>query len=338
LGIAPGGEVLVAKEGSKSISYLAVDSPHSRLMPFPYDSRVAADPALPSEQLPYLDAQITTGLLLLALGVSAVSVLMYRRGVRLHGSGVWGMGVFWALFFFLFAVSVIPALGAKLPLARNIQYAYRLVTYLNLCLLVVIISGRTALADWQTRARKWRQAFLIGILGVAVLGLGIKLRRATDRAYFMEGIGGPATVQMPRGFFGWRDYAIFTRRGMVDSPDAIVSIPVGAETNFGKVGGIRIDLPVDGLVKIRVQPFPWNEVKLDGREILAARGAWHSEEGLFVPVIAGTHEIEYAWRPDPPGLWLNRISRTVLLVWMALVLGLALWNTWGTGAKTVPTH
>ena len=93
------------------------------------------------------------------------------------------------------------------------------------------------------------------------------------------------------------------------------------------------------MVEIRVQPFPWNEVKLDGREVMAAPGAWQSEEGLFVPMTAGTHEIKYAWHPDLPWRWLNRISRTVLFIWIALLLGLASRKALGTGVKTaIPEH
>ena len=95
----------------------------------------------------------------------------------------------------------------------------------------------------------------------------------------------------------------------------------------------RIVRPSAGPVEIRVQPFPWNEVQLDGRAVMAAPGTWHSVGGIIVPMAAGAHDIEYNWNPDPLWRWLNRISRTLLFLWVVLVLGFAGRRAFGGEAK-----
>ena len=83
---------------------------------------------------------------------------------------------------------------------------------------------------------------------------------------------------------------------------------------------LRIARPMAGPVEIRAQPFPWNDVRLDGRSIMTVQGVTQRAGGSIVPLAAGAHELEYVWKPDPLWRGLNRLSRIVLFLWLAAVL------------------
>ena len=71
----------------------------------------------------------------------------------------------------------------------------------------------------------------------------------------------------------------------------------------------------------KLRELSWNELSVDGRSVADA-GVFHSPRGIVVPLDIGEHEIRYTWRPDRAWVWLNRISRVTLVLWIGLVLAL----------------
>ena len=78
---------------------------------------------------------------------------------------------------------------------------------------------------------------------------------------------------------------------------------------------VQLDQPQ--FINIAVQPFPWNQIWVDG-QMLAARDTRRHPFGTICSLAAGTHEIRYVWRPDSVWLWLKALSRVVLLLWFLL--------------------
>jgi hypothetical protein len=320
-----GSSLQVSKVHLKEITYLSIDTAASRLMPIPYDIRVAKNPKLPADRTPFLDAQITAGLLILALFFSDSAFFMYRRGAPLNRAGVWLTFLFWALFLFLFALSVTPALGAAMPaLFHNLQFAYRLVSYLNLCLLIIITGSLAATPGAElTLPLAMRRGWVLAVtLGVAVLGLAIKLGHGTASTFPAPAFTGAQALYLPPAFYGSNDYAIIESPLSSVSTGSILRLPVGRASSYGLVRSAKFQCEKSEYVRICVQPFPWNEVWVNGRSAIS-NGALQSASGIIVPLEAGQHEIKYTWRPARTWVWLNRISRGTLLIWIGFVLALS---------------
>ncbi len=314
----------VSKKWAK-ISYFTkdIDSVSSRLMPFPYDVRMAGNAHLPRYMSPYLDAQVTSGLLILALVLTACVCWRYRQGIRGNTRGVGIVAVCWMMFLLLFALSVTPSLGLAMPsIFKNLQFAYRLVSYLNLCLLVIIIGAlatmpASAEGFMSRRAKRW---LLSGTLAVAMCGLVIKLSHAagvvTTAARATSESASDRALQLPDNFYGWEAYAITGDSLGGLSPDAAVLMKVGKQSAFGKVPPVTVQLAKAQNVLIHVQPFPWNQLSIDGRPVLAEETR-RLPSGTIVPLAAGTHEISYRWRPATIWSWLNISSRIGIILWLS---------------------
>ena len=89
-------------------------------------------------------------------------------------------------------------------------------------------------------------------------------------------------------------------------------------------------------MEIRAQPFPWNDVRLDGRSIMTLEGVTQRAGGSIVPMAAGAHEVEYVWKPDPLWRGLNRVSRIILFGWVVSVLVVGARTALRQSGKTAP--
>jgi hypothetical protein len=316
---------LTVSEKWAKIAYFtrSIDSVSSRLMPFPYDARTAGNAHVPRYMSPYLDAQITSGLLILALVLTARLCWKYHQGVRGNTRGIGIVAVCWMMFLLLFALSVTPSLGLAMPsIFKNLQFAYRLVSYLNLCLLVIIIGALAAIPasaeGFMPRgAKRW---LLSGTLAVAMCGLVIKLNHAagvvTTIAPATNESASDRALQLPDNFYGWEAYAITGGSAGNLSPDAAVLMKVGKQSAFGEVPPVTVQLTKAQNVLIHVQPFPWNQLLIDGQPIAIEKGR-RLASGTIVALAAGTHEIAYSWRPAAAWCWLNACSRIGTILWLS---------------------
>jgi len=69
-------------------------------------------------------------------------------------------------------------------------------------------------------------------------------------------------------------------------------------------------------VLIHVQPFPWNQLLIDGRPV-GPGNSRRLASGTIVALTAGKHEITYAWKPAVTWSWLNSISRIGIVLWLS---------------------
>jgi hypothetical protein len=316
---------LTVSEKWAKIAYFSrnIDSVSSRLMPFPYDARMAGNAGLPRYMSPYLDAQITSGLLILAMVLTARVFWKCRQGFRGNGRGVGIVAVCWMVFLLLFALSVTPSLGLAMPsIFKNLQFAYRLVSYLNLCLLVIIIGAlatvpASAEGLLSRSAKRW---LLSGTLAVAMFGLVIKLNHAagvvTTTARATRESASDRALQLPDNFYGWEAYAITGDPAGKLLPDAAVLMKVSGQSAFGEVPPVTVQLARAQNVLIHVQPFPWNQLSIDGQPV-AIEGSRRLTSGTIVSLTAGAHEISYLWRPAATWSWLNIISRIGIILWLS---------------------
>ena len=312
------------------ISYFTkdIDSLSSRLMPFPYDGRITGTTPLPRYMSPNLDAQITSGLLILAMVLTAGVCWKYRQGVRGHTRGIGIVALCWMMFLVLFALSVTPSFGLAMPsVFKNLQFAYRLVSYLNLCLLLIIVSALAAIPASVEGLRSriaWRW-LLSGTLAVAVLGLAIKLGHAaavvTTTASVASENSSDRALQLPDNFYGWEAYAITGGSHGNLSPDAAVLMKVGKQSAFGEVPPVTVQLSQAQNVLIHVQPFPWNQLLVDGRPVPDEQTR-RLASGTIVPLAAGAHEVSYVWRPTAMWSWLNISSRIGIILWLAFAFAM----------------
>ncbi len=319
------------------ISYFSksIDSISSRLMPFPYDARMADNVQLPRYMSPYLDAQITSGLLILALALTGCALWKNRENLRTNRHGVGIVAASWGVFLLLFALSVTPSLGLAMPsIFKNLQFAYRLVSYLNLCLLVIII-GALALfpaatgGPFSCNVRRW---LLSSTTALAIFGLAIKLNhasatvRTTALPAATDESTGDRALQLPDGFYGWEAYAITGGSSENMAPDAAVLMKVGKQSAFGTVPPVTVQLARPQNVLIHVQPFPWNQLLIDGHHFPDEQ-TQRLTSGTIIPLTAGTHEISYVWSPTRIWFWLNVTSRIAIFAWLAFALAAGLRET-----------
>jgi hypothetical protein len=322
---------LTVSEKWARIAYFSknIDSVSSRLMPFPYDARMAGNAHLPRYMSPYLDAQITSGLLLLAIVLTACVCWKYGRGFRGNARGVGIVAVCWMMFLLLFALSVTPSFGLAMPsIFKNLQFAYRLVSYLNLCLLVIIIGALAtvpASGGWLScNAKKW---LLSGTLAIAMFGLVIKLNHAagvvTITASATSESASDRALQLPDNFYGWEAYAITGGSTGSLSPDAAMRMKVGKQSAFGEVPPVTVQLARAQNILIHVQPFPWNRLLIDGQPIAIEDGR-RLASGTIVALAAGTHEITYSWQPTTTWTWLNISSRIGIILWLSYAFAMCI--------------
>jgi hypothetical protein len=325
------GSLTVSEKWAK-IAYFTknIDSVSSRLMPFPYDARMAGNAQLPRYMSPYLDAQITSGLLILAMVLTACASGKHRENFRNNPRGAGIVALSWMMFLLLFALSVAPSLGLAMPsIFKNLQFAYRLVSYLNLCLLVIIIAALATIPAsvegfMSRNVRKW---LLSGTLAVAIFGLVIKLNHAagvvTTTARSTSESASDRALQLPDNFYGWEAYAITGGSTGTLSPDAAILMKVGKQSAFGEVPSVTVQLARAQNVLIHVQPFPWNRLLIDGKPV-AIETSRRLTSGTIVSLTAGTHEIGYHWRPAATWSWLNISSRIGIILWFSFALAMGI--------------
>ncbi len=312
-----------------------VDSWAGRLMPFPYDARMVAGRTVAAEQVPYLETQISSALLLCALGLSAGVLRSFRRGEPLSLRAR-SLVMIWLGFFLLLAISVLPALGHLLPaFLQNLQFAYRLVSYLNFGLLLVIVVARTLTpVAGSFRLHSW---LLGGAFVLAASGLVIKLchveairtPNTPDRMTWR----GDRVLELPDYFYGWRAYALTADTPLNFPPADPVSLPLGQGRNFGRVQPLTVRLAQATNLQVRIQPFPWNRLSVDGHPVTSVE-CRRQAGGITISMTPGEHVITYAWQPDVAWVWLTNASRAFIALGLALALAnqIRLW-VWATRGR-----
>jgi len=139
-------------------------------------------------------------------------------------------------------------------------------------------------------------------------------------------------TDLPGSFYGDIQYRVV--RGFAqpasDDLNQVTKVSLAVESTGSLIGQtlpILVTLDRPSLVVTNVQPFPWNRLILDGAIVPA-------EQVFAVPVVAtderradvlealkldsGTHELRYAFVPDPIWGVLYTLSWIVLVFWIAI--------------------
>jgi hypothetical protein len=340
----------------------SIDSIWSRLSPIAL--RYA-----PGATTPYLDAQISVPLLFLgtALGIGALGIAAARRsgpdasGARRARWMGWSAMMLAGL---VLAISVAPSISGWLGGVFDIlQFPYRLTAYVNLWLLVAVISFAAIAADLQRRKPlTWCIAIaaMLAVAGVAtkLYHANLMARRPTPGepyvvARAMEtgfGTEDPAVAwlplparstahlnRLPTVFYAGSSYSLSGGYAVPSAAQAavrrFVAFPVLDGQDFGRVAPLVLDLAAPTLVVTNVQPFRWNELLIDGAAVapaetmvadMAARDPVMSDRRLAIMVPAGRHELSVRFAGSDAWRILDRASWAIFLLWLAACLAVAL--------------
>ncbi len=304
----------------------SIDSITARLWPWPRDFRVEQAESMWSVSTPYLDAQVSVPLILLAMGASWWMWRRRKTRAPLAGIGVQLWGISWGLFFVAFGLSIWPALWSLVPRTLHMaQFAYRLVTYQNLALLTVVVGALVALPpglrSLRTPGRRWRLIAWASLSFVALTGLtGLVVMSshvaAIQKPPIWQLLGWPENSDMfaryHPGFYGWWGYSVLGTNIDTESPVRSVQPKVGLGDSFGRVQPTSFELATATNVCIQVQPFPWNRLVLDGAPLDLSQVRTRPE-GYVMQLPAGAHQVAYQWQPDATWVWLDALSKFAVL-------------------------
>ena len=234
-----------------------------RFRTYPFDGRMGA-PTLPPT--PNLDAQLNIAL------VVFIGFLAYEaRLIGMHWKRLWAPITCAAAALALALYSSIPALGVAFHVLSTIQFAYRLVSYVDALLLATALLMLLAMRqDFVPHASRYNIALAI----VAVLAL--------QTCFIKEGHADFApSIATSSGLFENRDalstvwqtaavYALPVSAPVPPAPtDLHVPIVTGTGAAFGVAKTISFVAPPGTIVVTNVQSFPWTHLVVNGSVVPA---------------------------------------------------------------------
>lgn len=300
----------------KHIGYYprSLDSLYARLMPFPFETksykhRLVDDHAV----TPHLDTQINIPLLLLF----CICLVAAIKSGAISDKRVWASIAIFAVLVLLMIWSsttrgTLDKLGHNF---RTIQFAYRLVTYINFSLLF-----GTLLFFWKN-GRKLEVLKNTKIFGLLLLlsfvGLSVKLNHA--RLAMVPAVHEVARsksfttslLKMPDSFYGSDAYTVtnlFPELG----PDKVAQLHTCFfEPSTESFGAVKpVTSPV-GVAQTNVQQFPWNHIFQNGTEVERLE-----HDHRIAVDMPQTVELHYDFVPDAAWNQARTISWSVFFLWL----------------------
>lgn len=306
-----------------NIDYIrGIDQFWVRISPLPLDMRsIVGD--IKSVSTPYLDAQLNMPLLILA-----VVILFYIVREQIQSKALFAMnkndlmvlGMSIIAFIFFFVSSLYRPIFSLLPKEFFIvQFAYRLVSYQNLSLLVSIvfclsIIYKTMMYD-KIKQRLF-QCFII-ILTISSLGIVYKQIHASSIMLHepLSSIYKNELLTLPKTMYGTYAYVsttTFNKTEEIDESTLVnVNIPTEKENKFGEPKSVRVSFPEPTYAVLNVYPFEWNRIYVDGVQLSGSDIFWVNSK-LSVKLSSGAHNISTKFIPD--SLWKTYKSISYLLL------------------------
>jgi hypothetical protein len=335
---------------------------------------------------PYLDAQINTPLLLLGSLFGYQWIKRGRPSFDKERGFLLAVIIATVCMFALFlSVTLNAGLSRYLGgIFDVLQAAYRLVTYLNLAALTFLLA---CAVFWSQIYRKIsfpkRDKLTISLaLAMSFLGLVTKLIHANATRYVdayadlsrlaerdelpripdlterWSPAGGRAVAWLeilPSSFYSHSQYMVLEGFSLVKPPGfeeqwQLRFVPANGK-DFGRVAPVAVTLQRPTLVITNVQPFPWNEIWVNGhlerKNELVAIGAqdWVAARErpgvLAAPLKPGTYAIEYRFHPSKTWNILEAISFVMFIVWFSVwfLWAIGSWGSrWPENGKSVGCH
>ena len=295
------------RSASEKLIYLPSDRILSRLSPFPFDIsslRMGAN-----LETAYLDAQLNLPLLLLT---SAAMVFTRWRGVRAAQSLTLGA---WAALLFTFLLSVTATLAATLgPLVNRLQFAYRLVSYQDLAIVVAAICLIHAHARGGLPSKPWMVPLFAAALAIAGVATMEKWTRgsASPRPGAI-GSSQEKTLLLPATFYALDDYTTNLTWPAGALPRQPAVFPVLAGKQFGELDTLAVSLPGPAVLDTNVSAFALNRILVDGFAL-----PWDQmrREGVTfaLTVPAGHHTLECRFDPGEIWIFLRAASEVIVVL------------------------
>jgi hypothetical protein len=134
---------------------------------------------------------------------------------------------------------------------------------------------------------------------------------------------------LPSTFYSHSQY-IVTKGYAFSKPTGIsaeVNLPFlpAAGKKFGKSERQSLSIPAATLVVTNIQPFPWNQILVNGRpksapELVAIKTDWEAARSqptvLAVPLKAGHYSFQYRFHPSNTWKVLEKLSFAILGLWL----------------------
>ena len=312
-------DLWVAKQsGTYDLVFFEFDNFFSRLAPFPFDSRSLIHGAM--LQTSYADSQLNLPLLLMA-ACAGLFVQRERSNKPTERLAVALISAGWVIFTVGLSISVSPAIANFFGvLIKRFQFAYRLVAYQNLSLLVVGMGWAWLYRLRGRSSRAWFPSLCTALLAVGAVAMLEKWTHASA-APQQSAIGHSeqTALTVPYTYYSPLDYT----GGMLDMtasglPVQRASFQVLDGPRFGEMEPLMVDIDSPKLLVLNVSPLPVNRILVDGvsADLSSLR---RYEINMALMVNPGRHRIEY--RFDPGAIWLAlRLISELTLLAVALTL------------------
>lgn len=292
----------------------SLDSLYARMMPFPletksYKHRLIDDHAVTK----HLDTQINIPLLLLFIiclvaAVKNGAIKDRRVWVSIVTFGVLSLLMIWSST----TKGTLDKLGHNF---RTIQFAYRLVTYINFSLLF-----GTLLVFWKNarppEVLKNRTALSLLLL-LSFVGLSVKLHHvqlvmvpATNEVARTKTFTA-SLLKMPDSFYGSDAYTL-TNLFPELAPEQIAQIHnCPFEPSSEHFGDVKPVVSPVGFGQTNIQQFPWNHIYQNQNEVKRLE---HNHR-IVVDMPQNT-ELHYQFEPDSAWNQARTVSLSIFFLWL----------------------
>ncbi len=314
---------MVLNASFKRVGYYgrSLDSVYARLMPFPLETK-SYKHRLQDDHVttPHLDTQINFPMLVFFVLCLVGTIQKRERIGKRTMASIVVFGVLALLMIWSSTTSgALDKLGHNF---RTIQFAYRLITYINFSLLMGVI-----LFFWKQVEKpvQFRNRLLLGsLLLISFVGLSVKLYHAqqamvpTEAQLVRSKSFTESLLKMPDSFYGSQAYAITNIFPELDNRqvEAIRNCPF--EPLVGKFGDVKTVRVASGIWQTNVQQFPWNRLFDNGNQVVR-----YEHDNRIAVNLAKDSEIRYECVPDAAWELAHNVSLGVFFTWLIATLGLS---------------
>lgn len=324
----------------------AMDMFPVRFSPFPVDIRSVMDGLKVKEGTPYLDAQMNSPLFALYL-ILLIILIKNRKQAGLGLSDKFNIFITAALFLYFTAMSLSPVLTATLPgILSTIHFHYRFVTYMNIAVLIGVITLLTIVSRLKMTEVDTKIIFISLIVLLSLSSQSVLIKNLhgasimsfnrypfTQSNFGISNSGRDGLLNqelIPGYFYAYRDVKSYPKLpdGDVFQPATGVIIPVSGGKDFGNLpASVNFSLNNPEWIYTNISAFPWNRIMLDGNE-LSAKDIYlpSGGDGVVLHVSVGTHTLGVRFVPDDLWKILKNISYLSLLVGYILTIIIILKN------------